>query len=105
MFVLSEGTLHPLALPSLDTIPSTVIQPLRGVVSVVLDDEELEWGGPGSEDKTAEMTVVVVRRKGLGIYRLGQRLVAQKVGQLRPDHRTVTDSRKYRCLRHPPPSP
>jgi len=77
--VLSEGTLHPFALPSLETLPSTVIQPLRGVVSVVLDDEELEWGGPGSEDKNAEMTMVVVRRKGLGIYRLGQRLVAQKV--------------------------
>jgi hypothetical protein len=79
IFVLSEGTLHPLALPNLETLPSTVIQPLRGVVSVVLDDEELEWGGPGSEDKNAEMTMVVVRRKGLGIYRLGQRLTAQKV--------------------------
>lgn len=79
IFVLSEGTLHPLALPNLETLPSTVIQPLRGVVSVVLDDEELEWGGPGSEDKNAEMTMVVVRRKGLGIYRLGQRLIAQKV--------------------------
>jgi hypothetical protein len=55
------------------------MSPLRGVVSVVLDDEQLEWGGPGTEDKTAEMTVVVVRRKGLGVYRLGTRLVAVKV--------------------------
>ena len=79
VLVLSDGTLHPLTLPGLETLPSTVMQPLRGIVSVVLDDEELEWGGPGSEDKTAEMTLVVVRRKGLGIYRLGTRLVAQKV--------------------------
>lgn len=78
-FVLSEGTLHPLSLPSLEPVPSTVIQPLRGVVSVILDDDELEWGGVGAEEKGAEMTVVVVRRKGLGIYRLGQRLVTQNV--------------------------
>ena len=73
-FILSEGTLHPLALPNLDTLPSTVIQPLRGIISVVLNDEELEWGGEG------EMTMVVVRRSGLGIYRVGQRLVPIKVG-------------------------
>lgn len=52
---------------------------LRGVVSVILDDNELDWGGPGSEDKSTDMTVVVVRRKGLGIYRLGTRLTAIKV--------------------------
>ena len=73
LFILSEGTLHTLALPNLETLPSTVVQPLRGVVTVVLDDEELEWGG------SEEMTVVVVKRKGLSIYRLGARLVAQKV--------------------------
>jgi hypothetical protein len=79
MFVLSEGTLHPFALPNLELLPSTVIQPLRGIISVVLDDEEMEWGGPGTEAKGAEMTMVVVRRTGLGIYRVGQRLIAQKV--------------------------
>lgn len=83
MFVLSEGTLHPFSLPHLELLPSTIVQPLRGIVSAVLDDEELEWNGPGSEDKGAEMTLVVVRRKGLGIYRLGQRLVPQKVREVK----------------------
>jgi hypothetical protein len=55
------------------------MSPVRGVVDVVLDDDELDWGGPGSEEKNAEMLVVVVRRKGLGVYRLGTRFVAQKV--------------------------
>jgi hypothetical protein len=50
---------------------------LRGVTSVVLDDEELGWDG--GEEKGGEMTVVVVRRKGLGIYKLGSRMVPFKV--------------------------
>jgi hypothetical protein len=54
-----------------------VIAPLRGVTSVVLDDEELGWDG--GEEKGGEMTVVVVRRKGLGIYKLGSRMVPFKV--------------------------
>ncbi|RSH83741.1 hypothetical protein EHS25_005356 [Saitozyma podzolica] len=75
-FILSDGTLHPLALPNLEVLPSTVIAPLRGVTSVVLDDEELGWDG--GEDRGGEMTVVVVRRKGLGIYKLGSRMVPFK---------------------------
>lgn len=75
---LADGTLHPVSLPNLEALPSTVIPPLRGVVSVVLDDDELDWEGPGSEDRGAELTVIVVRRKGLGIYRLGTRLVPIK---------------------------
>lgn len=73
----SDGTLHPLALPNLEVLPSTVIAPLRGVTSVVLDDEELGWDG--GDEKGGEMTVVVVRRKGLGIYKLGSRMVPFKV--------------------------
>jgi hypothetical protein len=69
-------------LPSLDPLPSTTIQTLRGVINVVLDDMELDWGGPGSEDKSTDMTVVVVRRKGLGIYRVGARMVPVKVSTL-----------------------
>lgn len=82
-FVLSDGTLHPLALPSLDVLPSTVMAPLRGVVSLVLDDEELDWGGPGSEERErgAEMTVVVVRRKGMAVYKLGARMQLVKVSR------------------------
>lgn len=54
---------------------------MRGVLSVVLNDEEMEWGGPGADDKGAEMLVVVVRRKGLGIYKLGSRMVNIKVSK------------------------
>jgi len=76
---VSDGTLHPLNLPSLKPVPSTVMTPLRGVISVILNDDELDWNRPGSEDKSGEMTIVVVRRKGMGIYRLGSRLTATKV--------------------------
>lgn len=66
-------------LPSLEPLPSTTIQTLRGVVNVVLNDDELEWAGPSHEDKTTDMTVVVIRRKGLGIYKVGSRMVLVKV--------------------------
>ncbi|WVW83780.1 hypothetical protein I302_105801 [Kwoniella bestiolae CBS 10118] len=78
ILMISDGTLHALSLPNLEPLPSSHVPPLRGVVSVILDDEELEWGGPGSEDPNAQMTVVVVRRKGLGVYKLGNRMNSVK---------------------------
>jgi hypothetical protein len=99
-----DGTLHPLTLPNLDPVPSTVMSPLRGVVSIILDDNELDWN-PDSDDKSAEMTVIVVRRKGLGIYKLATRLIPQKVCHLMG----FTDARKYPyplllpTLRYSPP--
>lgn len=78
--MLSEGTLHPLSLPGLEALPSNAVAPMRGVISVALNDDELDLGGREGEGMT-DMTVVLVRRKGLGIYRLGQRLAMVKVGQ------------------------
>lgn len=46
-------------------------------MSVILNDDELDYG-QGSEEKT-DMTVVIVRRRVLGIYRLGSRLQSIKV--------------------------
>lgn len=46
-------------------------------MSVILNDDELDYG-QGSEEKT-DMTVVIVRRRVLGIYRLGNRLQSIKV--------------------------
>ncbi|TXT15581.1 hypothetical protein VHUM_00084 [Vanrija humicola] len=73
--VLSEGTLHPLSLPSLEPIPSTVIPAIRGVVTVSLNDDELDLG---DGESITDMTVVVVRRKGLSVYRLGTRMTLVK---------------------------
>ncbi|EIW70778.1 hypothetical protein TREMEDRAFT_68217 [Tremella mesenterica DSM 1558] len=77
-FILSDGTVHPVNLPNLEAVPSTVIPTIRGVVTVTLDDDELDWTGPESEDKSSEMTMVVVRRKGLAIYKVGQRMTLAK---------------------------
>lgn len=73
--------MHVFSLPGLEPVPSAYISPLRGIISVILDDEEMEWAGPGSEDRTAEVTVVLVRRRGLGIYKVGSRMQAVKVSQ------------------------
>ncbi|KLT38373.1 hypothetical protein CC85DRAFT_289576 [Cutaneotrichosporon oleaginosum] len=73
--ILSEGTLHSLSLPGLEPLPSSSIAPVRGVVSVVLNDDELDLA---DKDGVTDMTVVLVKRKGLGIYRLGQRMTMVK---------------------------
>lgn len=73
--VLSEGTLHPLSLPGLEPLPSNSIAAVRGVVSVALNDDELDLA---DKDGVTDMTVVLVKRKGLGLYRLGQRMTMVK---------------------------
>lgn len=60
-----------------------------------MDDDELDWGGPGAEEKGTEMTVVVVRRRGLGIYRVGSRMTPVKVSYMEVP--TRVDVRKYHC--------
>lgn len=52
---------------------------MRGVISIILDDDEMDWAGPGTEDRNVEVTVVLVRRRGLAMYRLGTRMQAVKV--------------------------
>ena len=76
--MLSDGTLHPLSLPGLEALPSNLAAPLRGVVSVGLNDDELDLAGEDGEGVT-DMTAIVVRRKGLGMYRVGNRMTSVKV--------------------------
>jgi hypothetical protein len=90
--------MHALTLPHLEPVPSTIIPPSRGIISVILDDEEMEWGGPGTEDRNAEVTVVLVRRRGLGIYKLGSRMQAVKVSHYILQTQRRLRSRKYRYL-------
>ncbi|WRT66239.1 uncharacterized protein IL334_003192 [Kwoniella shivajii] len=101
ILIISDGTLHTLALPNLEPLPSSHVPPLRGVVSVILNDEELDWGGPGSEDPNYQMTVVVVRRKGLGVYKLGNRMNSIKEIPLpsSPTHHALFSS--YLCTSIP----
>lgn len=79
VLVLSDGTLHPLSLPGLEPLPSNVMGSIRGVISVVLNDDELDLGGFDGEG-ASDMTVVVVKHKGIVVYRLGHRMTALKVG-------------------------
>lgn len=50
---------------------------MRGVMSIILNDDDLDYE-PGPEEKT-DMTIVIARRRVLGIYRLGNRLQSIKV--------------------------
>lgn len=69
--------MHALSLPSLEPIPSNIIPVMRGVMSIILNDDDLDYE-PGPEEK-ADMTIVIARRRVLGIYRLGNRLQSIKV--------------------------
>ena len=79
---LSDGTLQTFTLPSFDPVPNSIMSPLRGILSVILDDNELDWNGSGTEEKSVELSVILVRRKGLTIYRFGTRFAAVKVGSV-----------------------
>ncbi|TYJ57008.1 hypothetical protein B9479_002287 [Cryptococcus floricola] len=102
ILVISDGTMHTLSLPDLAQIPSNVIPPMRGVISVILNDDELDWR-PGSEERT-DMTVVTVRRHGLGIYKLGHKFQAIKEIPLPsiPTHHAIFQT--YLCCALYPPS-
>ncbi|WVQ72620.1 hypothetical protein IAR50_002178 [Cryptococcus sp. DSM 104548] len=102
ILVISDGTLHTLSLPDLAQIPSSVIPLMRGVMSVILNDDELDWQ-PGSEERT-DMTVVTVRRHGLGIYKLGHKFQAIKEIPLPsiPTHHAIFQT--YLCCALYPPS-
>lgn len=74
--------MHAVTLPNLEPVPSTQIPPTRGIISIILDDDEMDWGGPGTEDRNVEVTIVLVRRRGLGIYKLGTRMQSVKVSYI-----------------------
>lgn len=69
--ILSETTLHFVALPTLEPVPSGLIQSMRGVVAVAVDE--------GPEGVEGEKNVCVIKRKGIGIFRLSSRLFHVKV--------------------------
>lgn len=73
--VLSDGTLSFFTLPTLDPVPSALINPIRGVVTAVIDDAEMD----ADTDKPAEMGLCVIKRKSIMLFRLGARLMTDKV--------------------------
>ncbi|KAL7416423.1 hypothetical protein BDY24DRAFT_233923 [Mrakia frigida] len=76
VLVLSESTLHFLTLPSLDPIPTALIQSIRGVITVALDESHHDlYSAEGSGD---EVGICVIKRRGISVYRLGSRLFSVK---------------------------
>jgi hypothetical protein len=52
------------------------VQPIRDVITVAVDDQEIAWR-PGDDEnsgKGVEITLSVVKRKAISIYRLGNKL-------------------------------
>jgi hypothetical protein len=71
-----DGTLYFLALPTLEPLPHGSAQPIRDVIDVALDDQEIAWR-PGDDDhggKGVDITLSIVKRKAISIYRLGNKL-------------------------------
>jgi hypothetical protein len=89
-----DQTLTFLALPTLETLTTNPIPPLRNISYVTLDDQEIAWkpeeeelaqaqahGGnvAGVGVKGLDIGMCVVRRKAIGLYRLGAKLVFLRV--------------------------
>ncbi len=83
LLVLADSTLHFFQLPSLEPVPPGVISPVRGVVAVALDDQEMGMHAEGER----EMSLVVVKRRTVGLYMLGMRLMWLQVGRRWRSHR------------------
>ncbi len=74
LLVLSEGVLQFFYLPNLDPVPNNVITPIRGVVTVALDDQEVALQIVDTSGTGMEMSVCVVKKKTVALYRLGTRM-------------------------------
>jgi hypothetical protein len=104
-FLSPGGTIFYLTLPSLDPIPSTVIQPTRGVIAFALDDSDGRRNhhisppsqanpssnnlgnsaGAGAMQGPPEwVSFCVMREKQITLYNLAQRL--QRVRVSTPPH-------------------
>jgi len=60
----------------LEALPHGSVQPIRDVIDVALDDLEIAWR-PGDEEnggKGVDITLSIVKRKAISIYRLGHKL-------------------------------
>ena len=63
-------------MPSLEPLPHGSVQPIRDVIDVALDDQEIAWrqGDDETGGKGVEITLSIVKRKTIAIYRLGAKL-------------------------------
>ncbi|CED83238.1 Vacuolar assembly/sorting proteins VPS39/VAM6/VPS3 [Phaffia rhodozyma] len=68
--ILSESTLHFVTLPSLEPVLPALIQPIRGVVAVSVDEGHEYYSADGVD----EVGLCVVKRKVISVLRLGTRL-------------------------------
>jgi hypothetical protein len=72
----TESTLHFLTLPTLDPIPTALIQPIRGVITVAIDEGKNLYAQDGTGE---DVGLCVIKRRGISVYRLGGRLFSVKV--------------------------
>lgn len=66
--VIAESTLSFLHLPSLDPLPARLLPVIRGVSTVVLDDEEVRRGGT---DEEGFVSLCVIKRKQALLAKVG----------------------------------
>ncbi|EJU00543.1 hypothetical protein DACRYDRAFT_80747, partial [Dacryopinax primogenitus] len=72
--VLSDGTLYFFLLPSLEPIPISLINHIRGVLTFALDDADV-FAHPEDVDATG---LCVLTRRGVGLWSLRERLLPIK---------------------------
>ncbi|KAJ9114999.1 hypothetical protein QFC22_005327 [Naganishia vaughanmartiniae] len=79
--ILSDSTLSFLTLPTLESLTVNPILPIRNVSHVTLDDQEIAWKAgeeemvvSGAGVKGLDIGMCTVKRKAIGLYRLGAKL-------------------------------
>ena len=93
-----DGQLHFFTLPELDILP---ILPIRGVQAIAVDQQALARPFPHAPVHTVEaVDFCVIKRTGLGLFSLRERLVSHKVINIQPQPSSML-SRFNRTSRWP----
>lgn len=71
--------MHFYVIPSLDPIHTSMIRPIRNVLSLAVDEQYLRMQPHEATQKSNSVEFCVIRRANIGMYSLRERLVLQRV--------------------------
>ncbi|KZT07023.1 uncharacterized protein LAESUDRAFT_812372 [Laetiporus sulphureus 93-53] len=106
--LLADGQVYIYTLPSLDMVPSSVIRPIRGVVTIAADEEHLRRPAASASSQGVQpVDFCVIKKSSIEMYSLQERLkyhspmplpsgvvVAKRTGQ----YVCIADERNYSLI-------
>ncbi|KAH8108778.1 hypothetical protein DFH11DRAFT_1710480 [Phellopilus nigrolimitatus] len=76
--ILSDHQIHFYVIPSLDPVHSTIIRPIRNVISFAVDEQQMRLFPPELYQQVEPIEFCVIKRANIAMYNLKERLVLQR---------------------------